>query len=332
MIIHHPVERSERENMIKVALIGCGSISMAHISAFEKTSGAKIVAVCDISEEKVNVAIQKTGAQGFSDYKQMITETNPDLAVITLPHALHCEAVCFCAEHGTDVFVEKPMGISSEDCEKMIECCKKNRVMLWVGNLQRYMTANIIAKQLVDSGEYGKLISITEVRNGEYFTERRPKWFSQKALSGGGIAMNLGAHALDKMKYFTNGAGVKDICGSIHLPEGSECEDGLSALVTMDNGVVGTLNIIGYTSACKYETVLYLTNGEIRMQLEDNDYIEHCKRGEDFVRTPCGNVSAMEVQIAELVDRLNNGNRTPVVDGEYGKDIVHAIKRLYSEE
>ncbi|MBQ9985498.1 MAG: hypothetical protein IJP38_04260, partial [Oscillospiraceae bacterium] len=103
-------------------------------------------------------------------------------------------------------------------------------------------------------------------------------------------------------------------------------------LVTMDNGVVGTLNIIGYTSACKYETVLYLTNGEIRMQIENNDYIEHCKRGEDFVRTPCENVSAMEVQIAELVNRLNDGNRTPVVDGEYGKDIVCAIKRLYSEE
>ncbi|MBQ2742004.1 MAG: Gfo/Idh/MocA family oxidoreductase, partial [Oscillospiraceae bacterium] len=98
--------------MIKVVLIGCGAISMAHISAFEKTRGAQIVAVCDVSEEKVNMAVQKTGAQGFFDYKQMITETNPDLAVITLPHALHCEAVCFCAEHGIDVFVEKPMGIS----------------------------------------------------------------------------------------------------------------------------------------------------------------------------------------------------------------------------
>lgn len=318
--------------MIKVGLIGCGAISKGHISAFEEVDNAQIVAVCDINENNLRCAVEKTDAQGFYDYKKMIEECELNLAVITLPHALHREATIFCAEHGLDIFLEKPMGISAEDCQEMIDVCERCGVMLWIGNLQRYMRANVIAKELIDSGELGELVSFSETRNCEYFTPKRPKWFGIKEMSGGGIAMNLGAHALDKLKYFTNDAKIKDICGSVHFPEGCDCEDGFSAFVTMENGVVGTLNIIGYTSAFEYQTVLYLTNGEIRMRLDENDYIEYCRRGEEFVKVPCGWADGMRWQIKDMIERLLAGNRTPVVSGEYGMDIVSAIKRLYNEE
>ncbi|MBR2181662.1 MAG: Gfo/Idh/MocA family oxidoreductase, partial [Oscillospiraceae bacterium] len=293
---------------------------------------ARLVAVCYINENNLKKAVEKTCARGFYDYKKMVEECELDIAVITLPHSLHSEATIFCAKHGLDVFLEKPMGISTEDCLNMITTCEKNGVMLWVGNLQRYIRANALAKELIDSGRLGKLVSFSETRNGEYYTSNRPAWFGIKEMAGGGIAMNLGAHALDKMKFFTNDAGIKDICGSCHFPEGVECEDGFSAFVTMENGVVGTLNIIGYTTASKYETVLYLTNGEIRMNLDENDYIEYCCYGEEFVKVPCGWADGMTGQIKDVVERLEAGNKTPAVSGEYGMDIVSAIKRLYNEE
>ena len=320
-------------SMIKVALIGCGKISSGHVKAFETIEDAAIVAACDLAEQSLNAVCEKTGAKPYTDYKKMIDELKDeiDLAIITLPHGLHGEATCYCAERGVDVFLEKPMGLDSEDCRNMIECCKKCGVMLWVGHLQRYMPINVFAKELIDSGEYGELVGFTETRNGEYFTESRPRWFTTKAMSGGGISINLGAHTLDKLKYFT-GANIKTIFGGIHMHEGSDCEDAVQAFIEMDNGVVGTMNLIGYTSAHAYDTILYLTNGEIRIRSEIGNSVEYCKKGEPFQLKECDHVPGMTYQMQDVIRVIRDGSRKPVVTGEYGLDIIHAVKRIYKEE
>lgn len=317
--------------MFKIGLIGCGKISAGHVNAFETIDDAKIIAACDLLEENLNAVCEKTGARAYYDYKEMVGKEEPDLVVINLPHGLHCEATCFCAEQGVDVFLEKPMGISSDDCRKMIDVCKKNGVMLWVGHLQRYMPANKFAKELIDSGELGTLVGFSEVRNGEYFTPNRPKWFGVKSMSGGGIAINLGAHCLDKLKFFSD-SEIEDICGSIHIHDGLDCEDSVQAFVKMKNGVVGTMNLIGYTTQNVYETVLYLTNGEIKMRLEDDNCVYYAKKGEEFSVHILDEVPGMTYQMQDVVRVLREGKREPVVGGEYGLDVVHAIKKLYGEE
>ena len=123
--------------MFKIGLIGCGAISNGHVNAFDTIEDASITAACDISEEKLQSVCERTGARGYSDYKKMVEEEELDLAVITLPHGLHCEAACFCAESGRDVFLEKPMALNSDECRKIIEACKSFGVMLWVGHLQK---------------------------------------------------------------------------------------------------------------------------------------------------------------------------------------------------
>ncbi len=317
--------------MFKIGLIGCGKISLGHVNAFETIDDANITAACDLLEENLNAVCEKTGARAYYDYKEMVDKEELDLVVINLPHGLHCEATCFCAEQGVDVFLEKPMGISSDDCRKMIDVCKKNGVMLWVGHLQRYMPANKFAKELIDSGELGTLVGFSEVRNGEYFTPNRPKWFGVKSMSGGGITINLGAHCLDKMKFFSDST-IEDISGSIHMHEGLDCEDGVQAFVRMKNGVVGTMTLIGYTTQNSYENILYLTNGEIRMRLEDRNCVYYCKKGEPLKEQEVEDVPAMTYQMQDVIRVLREGRKEPVVGGEYGLDVIGAIKKLYGEE
>ncbi len=316
--------------MIKVGLIGCGKISSGHLHAFEDIEDAKIVAACDISEPNLNSVCERTGAKGYTDYKKMVDEEELDLAIITLPHGLHGESTCYCAEKGVDVFLEKPMGVDSEDCKKMIETCKKNNVMLWVGHLQCYMPSNIEAKKLIDSGELGELVAYSETRNLNYFSADRPKWFLTKKMSGGGIMINLGAHALDKLKYYTNNATIEEITGRIHIRDGYDVEDSGQALVRMSNGVTATLNLIGHTAAGHYEASLYLTKGEIRVQ--GTGAIEYCKEDGKFIKVEIDQKPGMYYQIHDLIDRIRSGNRTPGVSGEYGLDIIHAVKRLYGDE
>ncbi len=314
--------------MIKVGLIGCGKISVNHLLAFEKIDNAKIVAACDLNEENLKVVCDKTGAVPYIDYKEMVEKEELDLAVITLPHGLHNESTCFCAEHGLDVFLEKPMGISSKDCKQMIKCCKKNKVMLWVGHLQRYMPGNMFAKQLIESGELGELVGMSEFRNGVYFSENRPKWFLTKKMSGGGIMINLGAHSLDKLKYFSD-SEIAEVNGSIHIRDGYDCEDSAQAFVRMKNGVSATINCIAHTNAYYELTTLYLTKGEIRI---NGCEVSYCKEDGEFIKHDCEYILGMELQMKDVIKRLSEGNREPVVDGAYGLDIIHAVKRVYKDE
>jgi len=325
---HIPPTRQRNLNMkIKIGLIGCGKISWEHVRAIEAIDDAEIVAACDISSENLAAVCEKTGAKGYSDYKELIKREDIDLALITLPHALHGEATCFAAQHGIHVFLEKPMGVSSQDCKRMIEACKKADVMLWIGHPYRFVPAYRYAKELIASGEFGNLVSISEIRNQNYFIPSRPQWFLKKEMSGGGIMMNLGAHSLDKMKFFTD-SSVAEITGKVHIREGYDVEDSAVAFVKMENGVVGLINLIGHTAAITCMVSLYLTQGEIRII---GNTVRYCGVDGVFKEKEC-EPEKMLFQMSAVIEEMKTGGKKPAVTGEHGLDIVHAVKRLYGDE
>ena len=312
--------------MIKAGLIGCGKISANHIRAFGKLSDAKITAVCDLNEENLRAAAEKTGAKPYKDYKELFSEEKIDLAVITLPHFLHCEAACAAAEQGINVFLEKPMGMNVRECDRIIEACKKNNVMLWVGDPQRYHAGNIVAKKLIDSGEYGKLIAISETRCTNYFSDDRPRWFLSKKMSGGGILMNLGTHTIDGIKYLTD-SEFRDVSGKTHIREGYDVEDTAQAFGVLENGVSVTMNLVGNAESGNYQTHLFLSAGEIHI----TDYcsrVSACKADGVFKDIDVPGGSAMDAQIADVIRIMKSGEK-PAVDGEYGKAIIQVIERIY---
>ena len=126
------------------------------------------------------------------------------------PHFLHCEASVFFLEHGLDVLVEKPMANTVAECDKMLEAEKKSGKKLAVGHVQRFFNANRVLKEMINSGELGKLSIASERRTVNYFDDKRPEWFLHKKTAGGGIIMNYGAHALDKLMYLT-GADIAEL-------------------------------------------------------------------------------------------------------------------------
>ncbi len=314
--------------MVKVAFIGCGIISDTQLYALLKIEDAKVVAACDLSEENLVKVVEKTGAKGYSDYKEMVRDGGIDLVIINLPHGLHREATCFCAEHGIDIFLEKPMGISAEDCQEMIDCCEKHGVMFWVGHLQGYMECNVAAKKLIDSGEYGKLIGISETRCVRYFVERRPKWFLNKKMSGGGIMVNLGAHSIDRVLYLT-GSRMKEVKGHVHLHEGYDVEDTAQAICVTESGVSATMNLVGNTASNNYQIFVYLTDGEIRYS--PNGKVEACHADGKFETIVEKEIEpAMYYQLVDVI-KVVQSDKKPRVTGEYGKHVIKTIQRIYGD-
>ncbi len=318
--------------MINIGIIGCGKMASAHIDALACIPAARIAAVCDVDEERCRQFAEKCGAQAYTSYEEMTEKENLGLVIICLPPGLHGACACHCAEKGINIFLEKPMGVNSAECRAMIEACRKSGVMLWVGHMQRYSVENRIAKELIDSGDYGRLASINEIRSCEYPKDTSPKWIMDRKIAGGGMLFNLGSHTID-MAQFLAGSRVKAAeCSASFLD--NRTENMASGFLKLENGVAVTFNLIGSCKGRRYEIDLYLTDGQIRIYPWEK--VEAC--GKDGVFKTIANTKELYEskkngwqyhQLCDVIDAIENG-KDCVVTGEYGLEIIECIERLYS--
>jgi len=251
--------------MISVGMIGTGSIAPLHLKAIKAHPETTLVAVSDLSMDRAKKAAAPFGAAIYTDYREMLVQEKLDVVIINLPHALHEEAAIACAEHGVHILLEKPMSISLASCNRIIDVCKKENVLLQIGHVQRYMQENQACRAIIESGDLGELVMINDMRTTNYFEPSRPKWFLSKAMAGGGIWMNYGAHALDKLCYLTGSriASANGVC-TYH---NAECDVDGSAQVfaRTQNGVTAAITLCGYAVVPVHETMIYLSKGSLRM-------------------------------------------------------------------
>ena len=316
--------------MVNIGIIGCGKMAGAHIDALACIPSARIAAVCDVDEEKCRQFSEKSGAKAYTSYEEMTEKEDLQLVMICLPPGLHGDCACHCAGKGINIFLEKPMGVSSAECRKMIEACKKNGVMLWVGHMQRYSIENRIAKELIDSGEYGSLVSINEIRCCEYPKETSPKWIMDKKIAGGGMLFNLGAHTIDMAQFLGDSPVGLAECSMNFLACGME--NMASGFLKLKNGTGVTFNLNGSCKGRRYEIDIYLTDGQLRIYPWER--VEACGKDGAF-RTVADTKALYEEQkngwqyhqLCDVIEGVEH--REAAVSGEYGLGIIECIEALY---
>ena len=131
---------------MKYALIGCGRIAKNHVKA-ALTNNFEIVAVCDIVPEKMNSILVDNGVEyekdvkRYTDYKKMISENDIELISIATESGIHAEIALACIEKGINVIIEKPMAMSIEDCEKIIQLSEEKGVKVSACHQNRFNIA-----------------------------------------------------------------------------------------------------------------------------------------------------------------------------------------------
>ena len=159
--------------MIKVGLIGIGGMGRMHFNCYGNNPDAKVVAICDVDPKKLegdwssiglNIDTSKsekvdlTGIKTYADYNDLINDPDVDLVDITLPTPLHAPVTVAAFAAGKDVFCEKPMAFDLEGCQQMQEAKDASGKQLMIGHCLRYWTAYVKAKEIIDSGKYGKVL------------------------------------------------------------------------------------------------------------------------------------------------------------------------------
>ncbi|MBQ6715192.1 MAG: Gfo/Idh/MocA family oxidoreductase, partial [Clostridia bacterium] len=145
-------------DILRVGIIGLGGISRVHIANLLKMENAKIVAVCDINEDRLSAAVEKTGAEGYADWHELVKRNDIDIVHILTPHYLHAPMSIEALKAGKHVLTEKPMATTLDDAKKMIETAESAKGTLNVIFQNRYNASSVAIRNMIENGELGSFI------------------------------------------------------------------------------------------------------------------------------------------------------------------------------
>jgi len=275
----------------RVAIIGLGSVAqLVHLPNLVKIKNAEISALAEINKNRLYSVADKYGIKKvYSDYKQLLNDSNIDAIIIATPTHLHKQMAIDCLTAGKDVLVEKPLARNSSEGIEIIECAKKHNRKLMVGMNLRYRPDSMLIRSLIDAGEIGNpfYIKCGWIRK----QSSSEKWFNRREEAGGGVILDLGVNLIDLALWLANYPTAISVSTKNYSHNSKNLEDTSISLIRCENSV--TINIEASWSLAEekdtFYTNVYGTKGSIGANpfklikvLED----EQIDLGSTFVETP----------------------------------------------
>lgn len=243
------VRGSQANSALSIGLIGCGGRGMHDSSLAAKHEFARIAAICDIYDDKLEAARKRySGAKEFKNYKDLLA-SDVDAVIIATPaflHPEHFEAAVAARKH---IYMEKPAAVDAKGCRRVMEAAKKadpgKRIS--VGYQQRYGKDYRKAYEIVKSGQLGavKMVRASWLGGGPTPRSGHPpsqekirNWYFYRETSGD-IIVEQDCHNLDVVNWFLGAHPVK-ACGygSRQMRTIGDVLDNLSVTFQFENNVV----------------------------------------------------------------------------------------------
>lgn len=229
--------------MLNIGLIGCGRIAVYHASLLVQNTveGARLAACCDVNEEKAKLIGEATKVPYYTDFHHMLKNESIDVISVLTESGYHAQHVIELSQYGKPIIVEKPMALTIEDADRMIEACQKNNVKLFVVKQNRFNLPIIKLRQALDEGRFGKLVMATVrvrwCRRQAYYDEGA--WRGTWAMDGG-VLTNQAIHHLDLLEWMmgpVESVFAKGIKGLAKI----ESDDTAGAILKFKNGALGMI-------------------------------------------------------------------------------------------
>ncbi len=323
---------------VRVAVIGCGSIAKnRHLIEYRANQQVDIVAVCDIVEERAKQTAELHEAKAYTDYKQLLNEEDIDAVSVCLPNYLHAPVSIAALEAGCHVLCEKPMATSKEEAEEMIQAAEKNNRKLMIGHNQRFVPSHQKAKQLIESGELGKIYSFrTTFGHGGpegWSADGVDSWFFKKNEAFVGAMGDLGVHKADLMRYLLNEEFV-EVAAFVETSakEKATVDDNATLVMKSESGIIGTLAASwAYNAKEDNSTVIFAENAVVRLEDDPNySMIVQYTNGE-VVKYELGGIQSNEEggqTTSHVIDHFIKSitaNQQPLIDGYEGMKSLNVI-------
>jgi UDP-N-acetyl-2-amino-2-deoxyglucuronate dehydrogenase len=328
--------------VIRVGLIGGGNITETHARAVCSIGDTEIAAIFGSHKDRVDRLCREHGGQPYTDFGKFLAHRPMDFVVIGSPSGLHASQGIAAAERGLHVLTEKPIDISTQRADALIEAAERHHVKLGVIFQDRLKPEILRLKKYVSSGQLGKPIladaRVKWYRPPEYYAKSR--WRGTLALDGGGALINQAIHTVDLLIWLL-GDIVRVQARTKTALHNIEGEDTAVAILEFANGALGVLQAT--TAAFPgYARRVEITGSEGTVILDNDQIVATDLRStktemrSDIPSRPAESasspvVSDIRVHRAVVKDfiRAVQLNTTPVCEGREGRRSLRIVEAIY---
>lgn len=321
--------------MIGIGVIGCGSISInRHVPEYYSRNDCKIIGYYDPRTELAQKLADKYGGKLFATLDELLADKEIDAVSVCTPNKYHAPMSIAALKAGKHVLCEKPMATSVEEAINMINTAKEAGKFLMIGHNQRLAAAHVRARQILDSGEMGRILTFrTTFGHGgpEFWSQDKGRhtWFFKNEKAFIGAMGDLGVHKADLIRWLINDEFVEAKAYVTTLDKTNEkneiidVDDNAVCVLKSKKGIIGTLTASWtYYGAEDNSTVLYCSNGIMKLYDNPEFPIEVIKKNREKIYYKVGNIQTNESQhksgvIDMFIDAINSG-KEPEIDGNEG--------------
>jgi len=315
--------------MIKVGIIGCGSITrLRHAPEYHQNPNCELAIFYDAIPSRAKELAVIYGANYTEDYHDILRDPQIDAVSICTPNHTHAPFTIEALHHGKHVLCEKPMAIHLAEAKDMQKQAKISEKILMIGFNQRFFPAHQKAKEILDSGVLGRIISFRtsfKHRGPENWSIEKGNntWFFNKNSAFFGALGDLGIHKLDLIQWLTNEKikKVHAVCSTLDKRDrnGNKISvDDNSFCILETDTITGTMEASWTCYGKEYNsTILYCEKGVMRIY-DDSKYDliingkDHSVTNMLLGKAPTNDEQIKSGVIDEFIDSILN-NRQPCI-------------------
>jgi len=330
-------------------IVGAGMISHFHARAIAEIENAHLLGIYSTNKIKSDQFASQYNCTAYDTLNEMLSQTEIDIVCICTPSGIHLEPAVASIEAGKNCLVEKPLEITIERCDKIIEAAQKAGVKTGVIFPSRFYEASRQLKKSIVANRFGDLVLgdayVKWSRSAEYY--QSGEWRGSWKYDGGGALMNQGIHSVDLLQWYMGSVeSVQSISANIRHKD-IEVEDTIVSSIKFRNGALGTIEcstgvfpgtlkrieIMGTSGTAILEED-HLIQWQFEQESNEDENIRNTMQ--QGAISHGGGVSnpadisfvGHQKQIEDFIHAIET-NGTPLVDGKEGRKSVEIISAIY---
>ena len=235
------------DSVLKVGLAGVGSVSRTILSNIETIPGVQLTGIADVRQEALDTVGKKYGVDTFTSVEAMCESPNVDAVWICTPNQFHAEHTITAAEHGKHVICEKPMAVTLEQAQSMVDAVDRNSVRYVQGHSKIFDPPVRMMREVVSSGELGRLIQLNTWEYKPWISGQPRLSTEVDPATGGGVLYRQGPHQTDIVRGIGGGM-VRSLRASAGRwnPAFPLAEGDYTAFLEFEDGTAATMAFNGY--------------------------------------------------------------------------------------
>jgi len=317
---------------VRIGVIGCGRIAQSYLEILSQLPTVELSAVVDLRVEAARAAAEYASSLCFTDYQDEGLAEAVDAVLICTPPNTHHEIGRWFLSRQKAVLLEKPLTLAPHDAEDLVELSRQQDCLLMMASKFRYLEDIVKAKVMLESGLIGRarLAEITFASR----VDMSDRWNSVQEISGGGVMIDHGAHAVDIIRYLL-GPVVEVRASSGPDLQGLAVEDSARLGLQTASGVLARLDLSwSFDKPCEHFLSLYGNDGLVQVGWQGSRFRDDGRQGWSLFGNGYDKLKAIKGQLMNFVASIHRQEvpRTTAQDALASVKVIEAAYASLSDE